>query len=207
MVKNFRATAKLSDMVKHVKGLFGDAVLGYSKVLKLAYESVGLVTMVSHARRVGETFRYNKGANFSQAQVMGVPSIFLYKSVGTKKIHNFYHNTFGFNQIGFVEYVIKNGDAVRHDCNYPVIDVMDSAMNITTDKDGNAVLTEIEIADTIKVNEDRKMLVHKVGIKINGAKVKATYSRNLNRTKNARNINNYVNPNITQVLLAPKQVG
>ena len=207
MVKNFRATAKLSDMVKYVKGLFGDSVLGYSKVLKLSYDSVGLVAMVSHARRVGETFIYNKGANFSQAQVMGVPSILLYKSDGTKKIHDFYHNTFGFNQVGFTEYMIKNGDAVRRDYNYPVIDVMDSAMNITTDKDGNAVLTEIEIADTIKVNEDKKILVHKVGIKINGAKVKATYNRNLNRTKNARNINNYVNPNITQVLLAPKQVG
>ena len=55
MVKNFRATAKLSDMVKYVKGLFGDSVLGYSKVLKLSYDSVGLVAMVSHARRVGET--------------------------------------------------------------------------------------------------------------------------------------------------------
>ena len=207
MVKNFRATAKLSDMVKYVKGLFGESVVGYSKVLKLSHELVGLVTMVSHARRVGETFRYNKGANFSQAQFMGVPSIFLYKSDGTEKIHNFYHNTFGFNQIGFAEHIIKNGDAVRRDYNYPVIDVMDSAMNITTDKDGNAVLAEVEIADTIKVNDDRKMLVHKVDIRINGAKVKATYNRNLNRTKNARNFNNYVNPNITQILLAPKQVG
>ena len=200
---------QLSQLVSRVRNLFGDNVKSYTKVTAINLDGtvIGGIKSIAHRNSEG-AFKFNKGTSLHLGTIMGNKATTIIKTDDTVKGNNkgFKHNVFGYGTVGYTASVIKNGDVLRYDGNAPAIDAMDSIMKVTEDNNGDMHVSDSCLIDCMPCDDTKKVILHKVGIRINGAKVKETYNRNINRYR-PKHKDTSVNPNITQYLHAPKIFG
>ncbi len=199
---------QLSQLVSRVRNLFGDNVKSYTKVTAINLDGnvIGGIKSIAH-RNADGAFKFNKGASLHLGTIAGNRATTIIKTDGTAKGHNkgFKHNVFGYGTLGYTTSVIKNGDVLRYDGKYPTIDMIDSIMKVT-DSNGDMHVSDSCLVDCVPCDVNKRVILNKVGIKINGAKVKETYNRNIGRYKPKHKDAN-VNTNITQYLHSPKIYG
>lgn len=200
---------QLSQLVSRVRNLFGDNVKSYTKVTAINLDGnvIGGIESMAH-RNADGAFKFNKGASLHLGTIAGNRATTIIKTDGTAKGHNkgFKHNVFGYGTLGYTTSIIKNGDVLRHDGKSPAINMMDSIMKVTEDSNGDMHVSDSCLVDCVPCDVNKRVILNKVGIKINGAKVKETYNRNIGRYKPKHKDAN-VNTNITQYLHSPKIYG
>ena len=198
---------KLQSIIRGVEGLFGDNVKSYTKLTKVLSNLGQIAGLKSTARRVGGVFKFTKGTQFVSATMQGNPFISLIKFDAKANIKNgFVHNIFGFGYIGYAITVIKNGMIMRDDFFHPIVDTMDTAMKVDVYDNGEMHVSDADIVDCVPANVDRYIIVNKVKTVINGAKVIATFERNINRCKIKKGYASKNNSKISQVLHSPKVI-
>lgn len=200
---------QLSQLVSRVRNLFGDNVKSYTKVTAINLDGnvIGGIKSIAH-RNADGAFKFNKGASLHLGTIAGNRATTIIKTDDTAKGHNkgFKHNVFGYGTLGYTTAIIKNGDVLRYDGKSPAIDMMDSIMKVTEDSNGDMHVSDSCLVDCVPCDVNKRVILNKVGIKINGAKVKETYNRNIGRYKPKHKDAN-VNTNITQYLHSPKIYG
>lgn len=200
---------QLSQLVSRVRNLFGDNVKSYTKAIAINLDGNVIGGIKSIARRNADgAFKFNKGASLHLGTIAGNRATTIIKTDATAKGRNkgFKHNVFGYGTLGYTTSIIKNGDVLRHDGKSPAINMMDSIMKVTEDSNGDMHVSDSCLVDCVPCDVNKRVILNKVGIKINGAKVKETYNRNIGRYKPKHKDAN-VNPNITQYLHSPKIYG
>ena len=201
----------MEDLVTKVKGILGDNVEMYKKTLILLHNLKPVVRMSSVARRKPNgLFGFNKGAMIGQGEFVGVKCVMLHKANnGRNAKRTFGFNTFGFRLEGFVEHVIKNADSMRYDFKHPVVDVMARSGQSVVDDNGVIKVESVDVADMLiaETHNHQNIILHNVAVKVNGAKVRATYDKNMRRTKKSKSFFDSTNTAITQVLTNPQLVG
>lgn len=214
---------QLSQLVSRVRNLFGDNVKSYTREIAINLDGnvIGGIKSIAH-RNADGAFKFNKGTSLHLGTIAGNRATTIIKTDGTAKGHNkgFKHNVFGYGTLGYTTSIIKNGDVLRYDGKsiiknsdvlrydgkFPAIDMIDSIMKVTEDSNGDMHVYDSCLVDCVPCDINKKVILNKVGIKINGAKVKETYNRNIGRYKpKHKDVN--VNTNITQYLHSPKIYG
>lgn len=199
-------TGHLSSIVSRVRNLFGDGVKSFTATMVINLDGKVIGGVRSTAMRNEEgAFKFNKGTAINIGTITRKPALTILKQDDKVKEHHkrFVHNVFGYSTVGYTALIIKNGDVFRYDGKKPTLDVMDSSIKVTELEDKTMHVNESKLVDCIRCDETKKVIVNKVKIIINGAKVKETYNRHMKRYRTMKSGDPNTNPNITQVLHSP----